>query len=309
LAKDSILGIEIGGTKLQIVCGDSEGNIHSVHRFHVNKKDGAAGIRKTIEETIEEHYAGKLAAVGIGFGGPVNRFTGQIATSFHIEGWAQFPIVEWLQAIAGAPIFIDNDANAALGEATNGAGKSYHSVLYVTLGSGVGGGLVIDKKIYHGALPGEVEIGHIRMDKSGTILEDCCSGWSVDKKIRKALAEDPTGTLATLVGDKTSGEAVILKEAMAAKDKAALHIFDETTDDLAFGLSHAVHLLHPEVIILGGGLSLLGEELRHAIAQKLPRYLMKAFAPGPHVTLAALKEKAVPVGTLVLASQHIQNKK
>jgi glucokinase len=84
-----------------------------------------------------------------------------------------------LESIASVPVFIDNDANvAALGEATHGAGKEHEVVLYITLGSGVGGGLVIHQKIYHGAIPGELEIGHIQMDRAGTTLQSRCSGWA-----------------------------------------------------------------------------------------------------------------------------------
>jgi glucokinase len=178
--------------------------------------------------------------------------------------------------------------------------------LYITLGSGVGGGLVVNRQIYHGAVPGEVEIGHIRMDRSGTTLQSLCSGWAVDQKIRDAIAGEPDGVLATLAGDRRAGEAAILGDALAARDAKAGEIFEQTTDDLAFGLSHAIHLLHPEVLILGGGLSLLGEVLRGRVAHKLPGYLMRAFAPGPPVKLAQLGEQAVPVGSLVLARQKIK---
>ena len=303
-----LLGIEIGGTKLQIVSGNGDDNLLSSHRFVVQRASGAAGIRSQIEATIAEHYKGQIAAIGIGFGGPVNHLTGKIATSFHVDGWSEFPFSEWLSSIAKVPVCIDNDANvAALGEATYGAGKEHSKVLYITVGSGVGGGLIINKTIYHGAIPGEIEIGHIQMDRSGTTLQDLCSGWAVDEKIRKSISLNPDGLLAKLADGKTSGEAIFLKEAMAANDQQAINIFEDTTNDLAFGLSHAVHLLHPEVIILGGGLSLLGEQFRAGIQSKLPRYLMRAFLPGPEIRLAQLKEMAVPVGSLVLARQHILN--
>jgi len=302
------LGIEIGGTKLQIVFGYADGTIHSTHRFLVNKEEGATGIRNTIESTLKKYEDEKITAIGVGFGGPVNRFSGQIETSFHVEGWSGFGIKDWLASILKVPVFIDNDANvAALGEATHGAGKDFHTVLYITLGSGVGGGFIINGKIYHGAIPGELEIGHIQMDRNGTTLESLCSGWAVDEKIRAAIATNAGGMLAKLVGGKKSSEAIFLTEALKANDPIAQQIFEETTDDLAFGLSHAIHLLHPEVLVLGGGLSFLGAPLQKAVAEKLPRYLMKAFAPGPQIKLTQLWEKAVPVGCLVLSNQNIQN--
>jgi glucokinase len=308
LQKKKLLGIEIGGTKLQIVCGYADGTLLSTHRFKVNKEEGALGIRNTIETTLKEYASEEIAGIGVGFGGPVNPITGQIETSFHIEGWSGFAIKDWLTAILKVPAFIENDANvAALGEATHGAGQHFQNVLYVTLGSGVGGGLVVNGKIYHGAVPGEVEIGHIQMDREGTTLQDLCSGWAVNEKIRAAVAANPAGILAKLVGETSSSEAAFLIDALKAADPIARLIFEQTTDDLAFGLSHAVHLLHPEVVVLGGGLSFLGEPLQNSIAEKLQGYLMKAFVPGPPVKLTQLKEKAVPVGCLVLCSQTIQN--
>lgn len=304
--KEKFLGIEIGGTKLQIVCGHADGTLLSTHHFEVSKEKGAAGIRNTIETVLKEYKKDQIAAIGVGFGGPVSHISGKIETSFHIEGWSGFPIKDWLVSFTQYPVFIENDANvAALGEAIHGIGKNYRNVLYITIGSGVGGGLIVDKKIYHGNLPGEIEIGHIQMDRNGTTLQDICSGWAVDEKIRTAVKESSNGILAKLVRGYNSGEAKILNEALKANDPDAIRIFEGTTDDFAFGLSHAVHLLHPEVIVLGGGLSFLGEVLKNAISKKLPRYLMKAFAPGPPVRLSQLKEKAVPIGALVLCGQNI----
>ncbi|MEJ7913772.1 MAG: ROK family protein [Chitinophagaceae bacterium] len=306
--KEKFLGIEIGGTKLQIVCGYADGTLLSTHRFAVNREEGAIGIRNKIETVLAEFTSDQITAVGVGFGGPVNRLTGRIETSFHIEGWSGFAIKDWLASLINVPVFIDNDANvAALGEATHGAGNGFQNVLYVTLGSGVGSGLVLNGKIYHGALPGELEIGHLQMDRSGTTLQDLCSGWAVDEKIRVAIAGDPEGVLAKLAGGKKNSEAILLPEALQAADPIACRIFEQTTDDLAFGFSHAIHLLHPHVLVLGGGLSSWGEALLQSIAQKLPRYVMKAFTQGPPIKLTALKETAVPIGCLVLSAQTIQN--
>ena len=308
MAKEKFIGIEIGGTKLQIVCGHADGELLSTHRFVVDKEEGANGIRTNIETALKEYSAATIGAIGVGFGGPVNRLTGQIETSFHIEGWSGFGLKDWLTSIMNVPVFIDNDANvAALGEATHGAGKGFNNVLYVTLGSGVGGGLVVNGKIYHGAIPGELEIGHIQMDRNGTTLENMCSGWAVDKRIRMAVAANPGGVLAKLVEGKGSSEAIYLMEALEANDPVARRVFEQLTDNLAFGFSHAIHLLHPEVLVFGGGLSFMGETLQKGIAAKLPGYIMSAFAPGPEVRLTELKEKAVPVGSLVLCNQNIQN--
>jgi glucokinase len=197
---------------------------------------------------------------------------------------------------------VDNDANvAAFGEATRGAGVGLNPVFYVTLGSGVGGGLVVDGKIYHGATPGEAEIGHVRLDRGGTTVESRCSGWAVDARIRELKVTNPKSTLGRTLGAEKGGEAKQLAAAVKAGDAMALRLLSEIAEDLAFGLSHVTHLFHPAVIIIGGGLSGIGEPLREAVADALRGFVMDAFAPGPRVVLAALGEDAVPVGALELA--------
>lgn len=178
------------------------------------------------------------------------------------------------------------------------------SLFYVTLGSGVGAGLIVDGSIYHGAPPGEAEFGHVRLDRDGTTVESRCSGWACDARIRRLREEEPTSFLARSLPDLPGGEAKLLTPALNAGDPAAGRVVREIAADLAFALSHAVHLFHPNLIVLGGGLSLIGEPLRTAVAAHLPLHLMDAFAPGPAVRLAALGEDAVPVGALCLAADH-----
>lgn len=320
----SHIAIEIGGTKLQLVAGDASGRIVDRRRLDVDKSRGGAGIRNQIAQTLPHLVASyQPTAIGVGFGGPVDHETGRIAKSHQIEGWSEFELGEWLHEQTGLPVRVDNDANvAALGEALAGAGKGLNPVFYITLGSGVGGGLVVDGRIYHGAKPGESEIGHVRLDKSGVIVEQRCSGWAVDQRIREAIAREPDSELARLINVLPAscrpsnapagrqdaghmlrgGEARFLSPALDAGDALARRILDETAEDLAFALSHVVQLMHPATVILGGGLSLVGEPLHAAVQTQLRRFIMEVFGSGPTVQLAALGEDAVPVGALLLAA-------
>lgn len=298
-----MLGLEIGGTKLQLVLGDEAGKICERRKLPVDAARGAAGIRQQIEGALPELLRGRRPLrAGVGFGGPVDWKTGRICRSHQIEGWSEFDLGGWLRQVAGTPVVVDNDANvAALGEAIHGAGVGFNPVFYVTLGSGVGGGLVVDSRIYHGAKPGEAEIGHVRLDRHGTIVEARCSGWAVDARIRELRIREPEGVLARLTGQTVGGEAKHLAAAWRQGDAAARRLLQETAEDLAFGLSHVVHLFHPETIVLGGGLSGVGEPLRASVESALPPFMMEAFAPGPRIALAGLGEDAVPVGALELA--------
>ena len=301
----SHIGIEIGGTKIQIVAGNADGTFLERHRLAADRARGGAGIREQIASVVPGLMARhSVASVGVGFGGPVDPKTGQICCSHQVPGWHDFPLGDWVRDLTGVPVAVENDANvAALGEALRGAGRGFGCVFWINMGSGVGGGMVVDGRLYHGARPGEAEIGHLRLDRSGRIVEDACSGWAVDRRIRAAVVGQE-GFLARAVVSQSSegGESRHLRSAIDAGDPLARKILGDVADDLAFALSHAVHLFHPEIIVVGGGLSLVGEPLRAAMAEALPAYLMEAFRPGPQMALAGLGEDSVPIGALALAS-------
>lgn len=303
------LGIEIGGTKLQLVAGTSLGPILVRRRFEIDPRAGSSGIRTQIASALPDLIGvHQPNSIGVGFGGPVDRATGRICCSHHVEGWGNFPFADWLHSLTGLPVAMDNDANVAcLAEARAGAGAGFDPVLYVTLGSGVGGGVVAGGEIYHGAIPGEVEIGHIRLDRTGVTLESCCSGWAMDRRTSAAAQCSPRSVLARFVADSTRGAARHLGPALAQGCTVADELLNDWADDLAFGLSHAVHLLHPSLILLGGGLSLLGGTIADRVGQRLPNHLMDAFRPGPAIRVAALGEDAVPRGALILASDAFQD--
>jgi glucokinase len=298
------LGIEIGGTKLQVVIGDQNALILHRWRFNVAREQGGRGIRarlrRRLPDILKQH---RPQAVGVGFGGPVDWRTGRICCSHQIEGWADFELGDWLGELCRIPVRIENDSNlAALGEAHCGNGRGFDPVLYTNAGSGVGGGLVVNGAIYHGDTPGEVEIGHLRLNKQGDTVESLCSGWAVDRRIRELKRRGVKSVLCDLIGREAGGEARYLARAVEAGDRAARKVLAEVVDDWAFGLSHAVHIAHPQVIVLGGGLSLIGEPLRAAVAQALPKYVMQAFHPVPVLKLATLGEDTVTTGALVLAA-------
>jgi glucokinase len=303
LGKETFIGIEIGGTKLQLVVADANANIIDRVRFLIDATAGAEGIKKQIGEGTQKLLSKhKVDAIGIGFGGPVEWQTGAIHLSHQVQGWENFNLKTWLHTFSNLPVAIDNDANtAALAEAIHGAGKGFNNVFYITIGSGIGGGFIMNGKIYHGRTPGEVEFGHLRLDKSGATVEERCSGWAVNKKVRAHIEKFPASNLATLAADQSIPEARLLAPALDAKDPDAIAIINQVADDLSFALSHVVHLFNPDIIILGGGLSLLGEHLRSRIIEILPRYIMKALLPAPPIAIAALNEDVVPLGAILLA--------
>ncbi|HQU44600.1 MAG TPA: ROK family protein, partial [Pirellulales bacterium] len=150
------MGIEIGGTKLQLGIGPGDSpTLAEMRRLDVTPANGAAGIRDQIAraggELVKKH---RVKRVGYGFGGPVDAARGRVIKSHHVEGWDDFPLAAWTKDTLGVPAVLGNDADlAGLAEARFGAAKGKSPVFYVTVGTGIGGGLVIDGKSYHGHGP------------------------------------------------------------------------------------------------------------------------------------------------------------
>ncbi|MBE7172201.1 MAG: ROK family protein [Williamsia sp.] len=303
------LGIEIGGTKLQLVVADASMRICQRLRYAIDPARGAEHIRSQIRDAWKAIASpDRIAAIGVGFGGPVDWKRGTIRVSHQIAGWGDFNLLQWLQELTGKPVMVENDANtAALAEALYGAGHGFERVFYMTIGSGIGGGMIVQEAIYHGRIPGEVEVGHLRLNREGDTLESMCSGWAVNKKVRAYIDQHPGSLLAQLHASPSAPEATALQPALESGDAAAKQITGEIADHLAFALSHVVHLFHPDIIIIGGGLSLLKESILRPVSQQLARYVMHAFLPPPPVQVASLEEDVVPIGALELAKRLVVN--
>src|SRR5262245_9905112 len=194
------LGIEIGGTKLQLGIGPGDGTIAALWRGAVMPADGADGISKQIEAAVPELLANakrgkdELKGVGIGFGGPVDDVTRTVIKSHQIAGWDGFPLAAWIEEIAGLPAVLGNDADVAgLAEALFGAGKGLSPIFYITIGSGIGGGLILNGEIYRGCGKGAAEIGHLRLPLWGRYvqLESIASGWAIQDWARQEAERQP----------------------------------------------------------------------------------------------------------------------
>ncbi len=326
MSQPLLLGIEIGGTKLQVGIGHGDGSILQLHRWRVDSEVGARGLlEQIVEEADRVCWAqnvdrGAIEAVGIGFGGPVEADRGVVLKSHHVQGWEGFPLADWArQAWALEAVAVENDADTAgLGESRFGAGRGHSPLLYVTIGSGIGGGLILDGRIYRGAGRGALEIGHLWVSppdpnpngQNGETVEQAASGWSLARRGREALASGQPGieTLRDLVdGDPAGVTAEVIAMAASFGDSAALAILDHARQSLAQGLAHAVTLLAPRRIILGGGVSLIGEDQwLIPIRQRLNALAFPPFVGRFDVVPAALGETVVVQGALALARDALE---
>jgi glucokinase len=295
------LGIEIGGTKLQLALGEGDGHLTKIWRGAVSVEKGAEGIREQIEAAYHELAWGrKIQSVGVGFGGPTDDATGRIIKSHQISGWDDYPLTDWLQETLELPAKICNDADTAgLGEAIHGAGQGSSPMFYMTVGSGIGGGLIVDGEIYRGCGRGATEIGHLIL-RDGKTTESLASGWGIEARLRDALAQGEQFSF-------TRGEALRTTAIAAAAEEGdadAIAFLRQATDDLALALNHVITLLCPRRIVIGGGVSLIGEKLFFApLRDAVARSTFAPFAGLTEIVPAALGEEVVLHGAIELAKQ------
>jgi glucokinase len=315
------LGIEIGGTKLQLGLGQGDGTILSLWRGAVNASEGSEGIRKQIVAAVPELLAKagvdrtQLRGTGIGFGGPTDDATQTVIKSHQIEGWDGFPLADWVSDLVGVPAVLCNDADVAgLAEALFGAGRGLSPIFYITVGTGVGGGLIIDGQIYRGVGRGAAEIGHLRVpyqypqsDVQLVPVENLASGSGIESL---AAISERGGTDYVEGLRAHCSEGAITAKAVAAAahegDETALHILDEARAALAEGICDVIALLCPRRVVIGGGVSLMGEELFFTPLRELVAELVfPPFRGLTDIVPAALGEEMVVHGALALARQKL----
>jgi glucokinase len=296
------LGIEIGGTKLQLGVGADDGVLAGLWRGVVDMSAGPEGIRRQIAQAVPELLAkanidsSRLKGVGVGFGGPVDDATRTVIKSHQIEGWDNFPLADWVSEVVGLPAALGNDADVAgLAEALHGAGKGLSPIFYITIGSGIGGGFIIGGEIYRGVGRGAAEIGHLVVDFSddgAIILEKAASGWAIEGHARRVYNADRT--------------AVWVAEAARKGDGAAIRILSDAWDHLANAIRHVAVLLCPRRIVIGGGVSLMGEaSLFEPLRRKVAERMFKPFADCYDIVPAALGEEVVVHGAIALARRTL----
>jgi glucokinase len=318
------LGIEIGGTKLQIGIGPADGTLPGLWRGGVDVAAGPEGIRRQISAAVPELLSrsgldrAQLRGVGIGFGGPVDDATHTVIKSHQIEGWDKFPLADWISELVELPAVLGNDADVAgLAEALFGAGKGLSPIFYVTIGSGIGGGLIINGEIYRGCGRGAAEIGHLRVWTPSTggldywdsgTLEGFASGWGMGQRAQARLAqgEGRGSQLLKLVGgDQEQVTGWHVAQAAQLGDAFAESVVHEALVCLAHALCHVIALVCPRRIIIGGGVSLMGERLLfEPLRDLVERFVFRPFAGLADIVPAALGEEVVVHGALVLARRR-----
>jgi glucokinase len=251
--------------------------------------------------------------IGIGSPGPLDPNAGIIFKAPNLHGWTDIPLEARLEERLGCTVHLGNDANlAALGEWKFGAGKGSSHMVYLTISTGIGGGVIVDDQLLLGSRGLAAELGHITMQPDGARcgcgikghIEALASGTAIARKANERLQKGAKSTLQNILKEKGTVNAVDVGVAAANDDVFALNLISETGSLLGHFLADLAHVFNPETFVLGGGVSQLGDMLFKPIRASFEEHLMDpAYAENVHILPAALGDDAGLVGAMVLANQ------
>ncbi|HUW45104.1 MAG TPA: ROK family protein [Dehalococcoidia bacterium] len=272
-----ILGVDLGGTKILTAVINSQGKMlsrdHSITPAQKGHEAVIQSILESAHRALEQanFEISELTAVGVGAPGLSNPETGILFTSPHLPGWRDVPLRDIMQERLGKKTFLTNDANAAaLGEFYFGAARGVRNFIYITLSTGIGGGIVIDGKIYNGAIGTAGEVGHMTIDAEGPICncgnrgcwETLASGTALAREARHRIKEGVrTSILEYAEGDVEKVTAQVIHSAAEQGDSLAKELIARTGYYVGVGLANLINIFNPELIVIGGGLSNIGDML------------------------------------------------
>lgn len=317
MTRDVVAAIDIGGTKIALGLADLGGRALPFHRLPTRVEIGPHRIIEEAAGELEKMAEGRgarITAVGVGCGGPLDRRRGMILSPTNLPGWDELPIVKLLEERFGVPVLLDNDANAAaLAEQEYGAGRGVRNLVYITISTGIGGGIIVNGELVHGVGDGAGEVGHMVVaPESGPLcgcgargcLEAICSGTSIARRAQERIAQGATDTLLLTPDSSGRGPGSITAQAVAEAarrgDPLAREVWDETIHYLALGISNIITMLAPEAIILGGGVSTAGEQLLAPLRERLRESVKMVPIEGVKILQAALGGDSGVYGALLL---------
>ena len=324
MTKQWIAGVDLGGTTTKIAFITLDGEMIEKWEIPTDNTDKGKNITRNIANSITEKLGNlgqkkdQLLGVGMGAPGPVDYQTGVILNAVNLGWHDNFPLKDYLEAATALPAIIENDANcAALGEMWKGAGNGAKELVCVTLGTGVGGGVITNGKIVQGMNGAAGEIGHITVIPSGGAqcncgktgcLETVASATGIVRLAKEVLAKP---TMAGELAEKYTANGYIsakdVFDCARNQDVLANHVLDEVAFYLGLALANIANTLNPEKIVLGGGVSKAGNILLKAVREQFERFAFSAVRASTKLTLATLGNDAGVIGAAWLIKEKIES--
>jgi glucokinase len=312
----SILGIDIGGTKSIVGVADESGKLLAHKRIltpNVLGPDINIGMILPAADEVVQQAGDCISAIGIGCGGPLDRKTGTLHAVANLPGWEGICLTEIFSEQFDAPAYLDNDATAAaMGEAMFGAGVGVEDLVYLTVSTGIGGGIIIGGKPYRGCGENAGEFGHAKIVPDGPpcncgdhgCLESLASGTSIARIARESLAANPKSTLHTLASSPDDITAELVAKAAAQGDEYAFRVWSEAMYHLGLGVANAVNVLNPRLVVIGGGVTKAGDMLFEPVREVVRQRAMKPLVADVEIVPAANGDLVGLMGAFAIAIEN-----
>lgn len=316
----NLIAVDLGGTQIRAAVCDADGQIYKRVARLTKAPEGPAAVLARINETIAEAVEGTgldaVAGIGIGAPGPLDPTSGTILAAPNLPGWVNVPLRNLVSAHFGKPTFLGNDANVAgLAEMTYGAARGVRDLIYLTISTGIGSGIVVDGRMLLGARGLAAEAGHTIIKPDGPkcgcgnrgCIETFAAGPAISRDVVGRLKAGKASKITRLVGgDLDKVDARVVSEAAAAGDKLAVNAFRRAGKYLGLGIVNLLHLFNPRMIVLGGSVTKAGPLLFDPMWEAIRARAMPAYLEGLSIVPAALGDDVGLLGALALAVTELK---
>lgn len=316
--KKWVIGVDLGGTNIVVGVLPIDGGTGDVLALKSEPTEPQRGAKYVVDKIvllIEEaraevvgRYGGSrsdFAGIGIGSPGPLNRETGTVINTPNL-GWRNFPLRDLVSNAVNLPAVLDNDANCATyGEWWLGAGRNVNTLIGLTLGTGIGGGIVLNGEIFHGVSDAAGEVGHMTIEANGRkcpcgnygCLEAYASGPAIAARAREGLESASDSMLPDLVGgDLNAITAATVYEAVVLGDPYANDVMRETAKFLGAGVGNIINIFNPEMVVIAGGVTKAGDHLFVPLRAEVRRRSFKSAMDACEILPAQLPGTAGVIG-------------
>lgn len=311
--KEAVAGIDIGGTKIAVALETIEGERISSRQFPTRVERGPQLILDNLVSVVMEMSAAsdaRLLAAGLGCPGSVDKERGLVMSPINLPGWHEFPIVSAIEERLNVPVLIENDAKlAALGEYTYGAGRGLSDIVFLTISTGIGGGIIVNGGLLQRLGAGEV--GHMTVMPDGPLcgcgcrgcLDALCSGTAIARRARALLAKGEASIISRMVSRPEEIDAQTVAAAAQKGDELACRVWNEMIYFLSIGIGNVITILAPEAVILGGGVAASGEQLLGPLRPLVEQRAKMIPVERVQVLQATLAGESGVYGALAIARQ------
>jgi glucokinase len=312
----TVIAVDLGGTNIRAATfPTAEPSPTASVRARTRASEGPDAVIDRIIRAIEDVSDGVTDDIRIGLGapGPIDPRHGIVIEAPNLPGWLNIPLRDHLEQHFECPVAVGNDANlAALAEWRHGAGRGAHNLLYLTLSTGIGGGVIADDHLLVGARGMATELGHMVVQPDGPLcgcgkrghLEALAAGPAIARRVRERLKAGARSSLRSRLAGGATLSAQDVGEAALAGDALAREVVAEAGEMIGLHLANLVHAFNPEVIVLGGGVSRIGAPIFAAIARSLEAQVMNpSYLDGLRLEPAALGDDVGLIGAMVLARE------